>query len=193
MNELLAVAFIRHPHGVSGECMVVSASGEYAHILALKKVTLRYGDKRETRAIESVRLASSCAFVKFAGIDSLEEARKYNGWELLVPRENAYQLKEGEWYIDDLRGCSLVYAGKHERANDAPVETVGTIIDLVEGGASYLFEVRLSEDCAILADDVKFSASGKIRTVYVPFTDEHIGEIDIARKTVRLMHLWILE
>lgn len=193
MDGLLAVAFVRYPHGVSGECNVISASGEYAHILALKEVVLCRGEKRERRTVESARMASSCALVKFAGIDSPEAARKYSGWEMLAPRENAYQLKEGEWYIDDLRGCSLVYAGGNGLPGGASAETVGVIVDVVEGGASHLFEVRLDEHCALLSDGVKFSARGKIRTVYVPFTDEHIGEIDITRKTVRLLHLWILE
>ena len=54
-------------------------------------------------------------------------------------------------------------------------------------------EVRISEACSVLADDVKRTVSGKPKTVYVPFTEEHIGAVDIEGKTVELMHLWILE
>ena len=80
-----------------------------------------------------------------------------------------------------------------EAASAAPVETIGKITDVLEGGAAQLLEVRISEACSVLADDVKRTVSGKPKTAYVPFTEEHIGAVDIERKTVELMHLWILE
>jgi 16S rRNA processing protein RimM len=207
MEEQITVGFIRAPHGITGEVKVESASGAYDHIVALRNVTLRHrvsndvpdGTESKPFSVEYAESGGNCVFMKFAGIDSPEDARKYNGWELVVPREYAYALKEGEWYIDDLRNCSLVYenscesSGVGPAAEAAPVEKIGTITDVLEGGAAYLFEVSLSESCTILADNIKLTSSGKARTVLVPFTEEHIGRIDIKTKTVQLMHLWILE
>jgi 16S rRNA processing protein RimM len=207
MEEQIIVGFIRAPHGVTGEVKVESASGEYDHIVALRNVTLRHSNSSDVPcgtdsklfSVEYAEFGGNCVFMKFAGINSPEDARKFNGWEVVVPREYARPLKEGEWYIDDLRNCSLVYENSCESsivgpaAEAAPVEKIGTITDVLEGGAAYLFEVTLSESCSILADDIRLSASGKPRTVLVPFTEEHIGKIDIGNKTVQLMHLWILE
>lgn len=207
MEEQFVVGFIRAPHGITGEVKVESASGEYDHIAALRNVTLRHSNSNEVSgetetkscSVESAEVGGNCVFMKFAGINSPEDARKFNGWEIVVPREYAYHLKKGEWYIDDLRNCSLVYENGCEgskvgpAAEAAPVEKIGTITDVLEGGAAYLFEVTLSESCAILADNIRLTASGKSRTVLVPFTEEHIGRIDIENKTVQLMHLWILE
>jgi len=207
MEEQLVVGFIRAPHGITGEVKVESASGEYDHIAALRNVTLRHNNSNEVLcgtetkvcSVESAEFGGNCVFMKFAGINSPEDARKFNGWEIVVPREYAYSLKKDEWYIDDLRNCSLIYencCGSSKvgpAAEAAPVEKIGTITDVLEGGAAYLFEVTLSESCTILADNIKFTASGKPRTVIVPFTEEHIGKIDIENKTVQLMHLWILE
>ncbi|MBP3710021.1 MAG: 16S rRNA processing protein RimM [Treponema sp.] len=193
MAKTFIAGFIRAPHGVAGECKVESASGAYEHIALLTEVALRHGDKTETHTVESVHSGGNCVFMKFAGIDSPEEVRKYNGWEIVVPREYAYQPKNGEWYIDDLINCSLVYEGKDRLSGEVSIKTIGTITDVLEGGAAYLLEVRISEECSVLADNIKYTASGKIRTVYVPFSDAHIGKVDIENKAVLLMHLWILE
>jgi 16S rRNA processing protein RimM len=189
-NGQLIAGFIRAPHGVTGEVKVESASGEYGHIVSLEEVTLRHGTETRTCSVESASDGGNYAYMKFAGIDTPEEARKICGWEIMVPRECAYPLKEGEWYIEDLRNCSLVF---ENTTGPQPAEKVGTITDVLEGGAGYLFEVSLSESCSCIADSVRLTASGKPRTVLVPFTQEHIGKIDIEHKTVQLMHLWILE
>ncbi|MBQ9630065.1 MAG: 16S rRNA processing protein RimM [Treponema sp.] len=220
MQKEFVVGLIRSPHGVLGMCKVESTSGKYEHIVSLKEVVLRCKTQTETLKIEKVDFAGSCALVKFCGIDSLEAIRKYKDWELVVPREAARTLEKDEWFIEDIKQCSLVYEVPvnqqiNKKVNqgtvlfsegaNANVSTsaksvfstelckVGTITDVLEGGQSFLFEVLLSEDCTILKDSVKYTSDGKIRTVYVPFVTEHIGKIDISSKTVQLMHLWILE
>lgn len=175
----LVVGFIRGPHGFKGECKVVSTSGEYEHLLKLKDVTLVHEQMQREAKVESVSLGNAVAYVKFKGIDSDEDILKYNKWEILVPRKYCKPLKKDEWYIEDLRNCSLVYEGKDDPATlDAP-KVVGTITDVLEGGAGYLLEVSLSESCE--------------RKVLVPFNKEFIGKVDIKNGSVQLMHLWILE
>ena len=186
------VGVIRGSHGYSGECKVESASGEYEHLLELKEVTLRHDDLQKEAKVESVSLGHAIAYVKFKGIDSDTEIRNYNRWEILVPRKYAKPLKKDEWYIEDLRNCSLIYEGDDPATLDAPVVT-GTITDVLEGGAGYLLEVSLSESCSCIADELKTTAEGKPRVVYVPFRKEFIGKVDVQNGTVQLMHLWILE
>lgn len=193
MTEKIIVGFIRAPHGIAGECKVESASGVYEHIAKLTEVTLRHASEEIVLTVEKVRHGHRCVFMKFAGIDSPEAVRKYNRWEIVVARRYAYQPEDGEWYIDDLKNCSLVYENNDRLQKTVSIETIGTITDVLEGGEAYLFEVRLSEECSVLADNIKYTASGKIRTVYVPFSDAYIGAVDIENKTVHLMHLWILE
>lgn len=174
----LVVGFIRGTHGFSGECKVESTSGEYEHFLNLKEVTLKLGDSEREAKVESVSLGNNIAYVKFEGINSDSEILKYNRYEILVPRKYCKPLKKDEWYIEDLRNCSLVYEEKNCPALDAP-KILGTITDVLEGGAGYLLEVSLSDSCN--------------RKVLVPFNEEFIGKVDIKNETVQLMHLWILE
>ena len=178
----LVVGFIRGSHGFGGESKVESASGEYEHLLKLEEVTLRHGESSREAKVESVSLGHAVAYVKFAGINSDVELQKFNGWEILADRKYCKPLKKDEWYIEDLRNCSLVYEGK-----DAPATliapdgkaVVGKITDVLEGGGGNLLEVSLAESCD--------------RKVLVPFNKEFIGKVDVKNKTVQLMHLWILE
>ena len=189
----LVVGFIRGSHGFAGECKVESTSGEYEHLLKLKEVTLKHGDLQKETSVESVSIGNAIAYVKFKGIDSDSDVQKYNKWEILVPRKYCKPLKKDEWYIEDLIGCSLIYEGKDDPATlDAPTE-VGTITDVLEGGAGYLLEVSLSESCSCISNEVKFSAEGQVRKVLVPFRNEFVGKVDIKKNTIQLMHLWILE
>jgi len=175
----LVVGFIRGTHGFSGECKVESTSGEYEHLLKLKEVTLQLGDISREVKVESISLGHNIAYVKFEGINSDTEVQKYNRFEILVPRKYCKPLKKDEWYIEDLRDCSLVYEGEDDPATlDAP-KVLGKITDVLEGGGGYLLEVSLTESCD--------------RKVLVPFRNEFIGKVDVKNGTVQLMHLWILE
>lgn len=189
----LIVGFIRGSHGYSGECKVESASGEYEHLLNLKEVTLQHGNEKKETKVESVSLGCNTAYVKFAGINSDEDIRKYNRWEIVVPRKYCKPLKKDEWYIEDLRSCSLIYEEKGDSASLNAPTIVGTVTDVLEGGAGYLLEVSISESCNCISEELKKTSSGKPRTVLIPFNNEHVGKVDVKKGTIQLMHLWILE
>ena len=197
----LTVGFVRGSHGLTGEVRIESASGRYEHIAVLKEVTIVQKGISAKYAVENARVAGNVLYVKFAGVDSPEAAKKLNGAALQTSRENACPLKKGEWYVEDLKKCSLVYFGEENGlGNDvAPTDdirsrnVVGSITDVLEGGAGELLEVLLSEDCDVLKEEVKLNANKKPRTVYVPFNETHVGKVDIPNKSVQLMHLWILE
>ena len=192
-KEQLVVGFVRGSHGYAGECKVESSSGEYEHLLKLEEVTLRHGEAERKCKVESSSGGGHVAYLKFSGINSDEEVRKYNGWEILVDRKYAKPLKKGEWYIEDLKNCSLIWDGGVSAASAAPAESVGTITDVLEGGAGYLLQVSLSESCSCIDESIKYDSNGKVRTVLVPFKDQFIGKVDVDNQTVQLMHLWILE
>ena len=202
MNERFVVGIIRGSHGVTGNFKVESTSGEYEHFADMEEVTLRNGKTGSEKLykVEGVELSGQTLLMKLAGIDSPEEVKKINGCEIVVPREYACPLDKSEWYVEDLKQCALVYPkdgwskdGLEAKTSPADFVTVGTVTDVLEGGTGNLLEIKLAEDCNLLADDVKYTANGKTRTVLVPFKNEFIGEIDVQAKRIQLMHLWILE
>ncbi len=193
--EQFVVGIIRGSHGLTGNCKVESTSGEYGHFAGMKDVTLRKNGIEKYCRIESVSGGAGKLYIKFAGINSPEEAGRYSGWEIVVPRDNACPCAEDEYYIEDLKQCDLVYTGNAAdglAAGAAPT-VVGTITDVLEGGAGNLLEVELSESCELLSRENRTTASGSMRKVLVPFKNEFIGTVDIPGKQVQLMHLWVLE
>ncbi len=203
-TEQFIVGFIRGSHGVSGNMKVESASGEFEHFYSMKEVTLRNGKTGDSKLckVESVSEGAGTLYLKLVGINSPEDVRKLNGWQIVVPRKYAKKLGKNEWYIEDLKKCALNFYP--EQGNDglavwtAPAVgrsvTVGTITDVIEGGSGNLLEILLAENCDLLADNIKYLADGKtVRTVYVPFNPQFVRNVDIKNKTIQLMHLWILE
>lgn len=199
MVEQFVVGIVRGTHGVTGEFKVESTSGEYEHFADIEEVTLTDGTVKKLYKVEYTQEAAATLYMKLVGINTPEEAAKLNRWQIVVPRENAHKLQENEWYIEDLKGCSVWY--KDEAAeNTATVaselkdeDVIGTVTNVMEGGSGYLVEISLSEGCRFLTDDVKYTKSGKIRTVLVPFSFQFLGNIDVENKRMQLMHLWILE
>ena len=75
----LTVAFVRGAHGLSGEFKVESASGRYEHIAQLKEVALRLKGQTTLYKVERVEGSDNAFYMKLAGVDSPEAARKLNG------------------------------------------------------------------------------------------------------------------
>ena len=195
LKDQFVVGIVRGSHGITGEFKVESTSGEYEHFADMDEVTLTNGTVSRLMKIESVSEGSNILYMKTEGINSPEEAAKFNRWEIVGPREKAHKLQKDEWYIEDLKGCSIWY--KETAGDTAPAfdenSIVGTVTNVLEGGSGYLVEILLSESCSFLSDDVKLTRKGNPKTVYVPFKDEFIGKIDVDNRQMQLMHLWILE
>jgi len=185
VSELLVTAIIRSSHGVGGCVKVESSSGEVDHLVGLKEALIRTGGQDGTVArleIESAEGNPTCFLVKFRGIDTPEQARKLAGSEWLVSRDKACPLTKGEFYVSDLCQCVLVYKGT----------PVGPIIGVLEGGAGDLLEVSLTDGSDPDATAQAGVKAGK-QTRLVPFRKEFVGKVDMASRTVELMHRWILE
>ncbi len=165
MNKLV-IGRIRTSHGVHGFLKVRSISGETGHFLSLKTVYLRKNGVEKSVGVSDVKPLSDELLIKFDGIDSPEEGRKYNGWEILVERESANPLKKGEYYNSDLCKCEIVKEGK----------TLGRVKSVCEGGADPLLEVE--------------TGNGKY---LVPFIDEFIGKVDLEKGTIELRDEWLLQ
>jgi len=167
-RDTFVTALAGDSFGLDGFVKLKSLSGESAHLVNLKSVVLRRGGNGTRRTIEETRLLGNGELlVKFSGINSCEEAKKLRGSEVLVAREFAAPLSDGEFYIEDLKGIIIVSAGG---------EPEGVIADIVEGGGGFLVEARLNSS----------------RTCLIPFRNEFFGSIDCEKRTVPLLAPWII-
>jgi 16S rRNA processing protein RimM len=71
--------------------------------------------------LESHWLHKDRIVLKFAGVDSMNDAELLRGLEVVIPREQRAPLDDDAAYIDDLVGCTLV------DRNSGPV---GAIVDV---------------------------------------------------------------
>jgi 16S rRNA processing protein RimM len=168
MAKLFVVAVAGAPFGLTGRLKIESLSGEEAHLLGLKKAVLRKNGTETPYVVEEV--FPSPLSVKFAGIDSPEAAKPLKGAEILAPREQAAPLKEGEFYIEDLRGLQVVAGGT----------TIGTIHDVIEGGGGFLIEIEIEKE------------DNSREKRLIPFRDEFFGTIDLAAGKTELRETWII-
>ena len=181
MTDSFTLAVIGSPFGLKGHVKVKSLSGETAHLASLKSVMLRHKNTDNEKPInieESAPCISqkgqdelSWILMKFEGIDSPEAAKNLTGAELIADRSLAAPLKQGEYYIEDLKGLNVV------TSDAANAGVLGFINDIIEGGNGNLAEIRL--------------VTGGIRLV--PFRNEFFGDISLEHGSIILLETWILE
>ena len=155
MTDKFIIGLVGAPFGVNGFVKVRSCSGEIDHLLKLNSVIINIGgEERLIRVVETAGYVSSPpgVLMRFAGIDTPEAAKAFNGTQLLASRDQAAPLGVGEFYIEDLKGLPVITGNG---------ETIVTILDIIEGGGGELAEIKLT--------------NGKKQLV--PFRSEFFSEI----------------
>ena len=156
------------PFGLKGFVKVKPFSGETDHFSRLGKVTLKYAEKEETRELAETICQGETLLIRFEGIVNPEAAASLKGAEIIVPREYAAPLKEGEFYVEDLKGLEVIsIEGK----------VLGHIINIVEGGGGDLAEVKLPSGIKSFA----------------PFRKEFFGDVNFKKGNIVLLEPWILD
>jgi 16S rRNA processing protein RimM len=135
MTEQFITGIVGAPFGLSGFVKVKPLSGEAAHLLKLKSVTLRQDGKDRVFAIEESSPCGQSVAMRFSGFHTPEAAKALSGAQLVISRKEAAPLKGGEFYVEDLKGLEVVGndGGRH----------LGHIASIIEGGGGNLAEIRL--------------------------------------------------
>ena len=156
------------PFGLKGFVKVKPFSGETAHLSGLGSVILRQGAKEETREVAEIILQDRALLLRFSGVQNPEAAITLKGAELIVGQEYAAPLKEGEYYVENLKGLEVV---------NLSGESLGRVADVIEGGGGNLLEIALP--------------GGEIHLA--PFRKEFFGDVNLEEGKITLLEPWILE
>jgi len=169
MTEKFIIGLVGAPFGVKGFLKVHSCSGEINHLLKLQSVFVsKDGNERLVQIEETQAGSAGFVLMRFAGIDAPETAKSFTGAQLIVNREQAAPLDDGEFYVEDLKGLTV---------NTETGETIGCIVDVIEGGGGELAEIALTNGGKRL----------------VPFRKEFFTEITPEKGKIVLKNLWILD
>ena len=95
---------------------------------------------------KNVRFFKNLVILKFDGIDNINDIEKYKGKDLWIPREEAQELGEDEYYIADLQGLNVVLEDGTE---------FGTLRDVMETGANDVYIIDSNEHGEVLLPAIK--------------------------------------
>ena len=146
MEDLLKVGVITTTHGVRGEVKVYPTTDEAERFLDLEYVLLDTGKDLRRLDIKNVRFFKNLVILKFDGIDNINDIEKYKGRDLWIPREEAQELDEDEYYIADLLGMKVLLEDGTE---------FGTLKDVMETGANDVYIVNSVEHGEVLLPAIK--------------------------------------
>ena len=108
MEDYFRVGVITNTHGIRGEVKVFPTTEDPQRFKGMKEIILDTGSEKKVLEVASARFFKNLVILKFKGIDSINDIEKYKGKDLLVTRENAIPLNEGEYYIADIIGATVV-------------------------------------------------------------------------------------
>ena len=159
MEDLLRVGVISSTHGVKGEVKVYPTTDDLERFQSLKRVILDTGKEKKELEVQGVKFFKQFAILKFKGIDNINDIEKYKGKDLLVTREDAVDLAEGEYFICDLVDCLAI--------SDTG-ETLGKLTEVIQTGANDVFVIEKSDGKELL----------------IPYTKECVLDVNIEEKKI---------
>jgi 16S rRNA processing protein RimM len=154
LADPVPIGVVVGPHGVRGT-LRVQAFGSGRHF----RVGMEPVVGGERRRITLVRETPKGFLVDVEGIGSREDVNLLKGEELLIGRDDLDPPEEGEYYVADLVGLT---------AFDDDGEVLGVVSDTFETAAHEVLVVR--------------EEGG--RDLYVPFTLEHVPDLDLGSRRV---------
>lgn len=154
MQNILKVGLIVKPQGVRGELKVQPLTDDINRFKKLKDVLI---DGNTYRVLKAT-IGGGTVFLAISGINDRDVAETFRGKFICVDRQNAIELKEGNYFISDIIGCALLTdSGKN----------IGVVTD-VTSARTDIFTVKTQED----------------RVMRFPFLKDLLVSVDLEEKIV---------
>ena len=146
MEQEFQIGAITMTHGIHGEVKVFPTTDDANRFKKLKEVILDTGKEQLPLEIAQVKFFKNLVILKFKGIDNINDIEKYKGRDLWIPREEAQELDEDEYYIADLLGMKVLLEDGSE---------FGTLKNVMETGANDVYIVDSVEHGEVLLPAIK--------------------------------------
>ena len=155
----MAIAKILRPRGLRGEMVAEVLTDFPERFDSLQEVTavLPDGEHREL-SLENAWFQKERIVLKFARVDSIEEAELLRNAEICIDEAQAVELEDGEFFDWQLEGCEVV---------TLTGEAVGRVRELLRTGGTEVLII-----------------GGDGREVLVPFAESICVDVDIEKKRI---------
>lgn len=111
-GSFLAIALIRRPQGRRGEVLAEILTDFEERFRPGIRVYLEAsaGDNPQPLHLENAWPHKGQIVLKFAGVDSINDAERLRGRHVLIPFNERISLPEGSYYWSELQGCRVMMA-----------------------------------------------------------------------------------
>lgn len=166
-QEKVLIGKVGSPVGIRGEFRITLYSQDSGNLKEGKTLLLERAQNLSlAAAIKSVRYQKDRPVVKLEGIDDRNAAEEIRGMDVSIMACDLEELPEGEHYVRDLIGFSVIDVaedgGSGKKTMSSVPAVIGKLTDVIQNTAQSILEVETPDG----------------RTVLIPAVDEFLKEID---------------
>jgi 16S rRNA processing protein RimM len=145
---------VARPHGVRGELSVklFNAASEALGEGVAVRVRAAGGADRQAQVLGARPAVDGIVLLRLAGVEDRDAADALRGAVLCVPRASLPEPDEGEFYVCDLLGASVLLDDGTALGEVAAVQSAPTVDVVVVEGAGKRWEVPLVADFVVRLD-----------------------------------------
>ncbi|WP_079508407.1 ribosome maturation factor RimM [Mesobacillus jeotgali] len=162
MEKFFNVGKIVNTHGIRGEVRVISRTDfpEERYKIGNTLYLFMPGSKDpEELVVKSHRTHKNFNLLTFEGHDNVNQVERMKGGILKVPETQRGELEEGEFYFQDIIGCTMVTTEGEE---------LGKVIEILSPGANDVWVVKGSKGKEIL----------------IPYIGDIVKKVDLKEKMI---------
>lgn len=159
MEDMLRIGVISTPHGVRGEVKVFPTTDDVKRFKKCKDIILQTKRENIPVTVESCKFFKNLVILKFKEFNNRNDVEKFRQCDLLVTRENAVPLKDGEYFICDIIGAVV---------KDEEEQEIGELTEVLQTGANDVYVVKCPDG----------------KEVLFPVIPQCVKKIDVEKKEV---------
>jgi len=141
MEDMLRIGVVTTTHGIRGELKVFPTTDDPKRFKKCDEVVLVTKTGNLTLHVEGVKFFKNIVIVKFKEFNNINDVEGFRKCDIMVTRENAVPLEEGEYYLCDVEGCEVV---------DEDGGRIGIVTEVIETGANNVFAIKTDEGKEVL-------------------------------------------
>lgn len=152
MTEYLQIGKIVNTHGTKGEVKVLPLTNDIHRYDKLKSIFINSEnfetdvEMRQKLIIETVRYDKNLVFLKFKGINDMDNGKKLKNYYLEIDKKDAIKLQKDTFFIFELINMKVF---------DEQHTFLGILSDVIETGSNDCYNIKPTEGSEYLIPALK--------------------------------------